>query len=266
MGFGPAQGEGGGGGVGEDLEATLALGNITGASDLVVTAGQKISGAALTLSSAAGDLTLDTVNDGSTLVIGGVVGTIEIATNAASGFDKEIFIGTNASATSEISVQIGDIAAAPSSEVCLNAGSTGRIQLNARTGSVELNDAADVNLDSVAFTSTSIIGAFNELGRGRARITNGSAVTVTTDADTSERVLYDPSGGTFTIRAPATPTISDHWAVKNFSASLTAITISGNGSNIEDPTISFALAASFSLSGDGIAVEWEYDGTQWVVI
>ena len=28
----------------------------------------------------------------------------------------------------------------------------------------------------------------------------------------------------------------------------------------------YAVAASFSLSGDGISVEWEYDGTQWLVI
>ena len=60
--------------------------------------------------------------------------------------------------------------------------------------------------------------------------------------------------------------IGDRWGVKNRTADVTAVTIAGNGSNIEDPTVSFALAASFSLVGDGAAVEWEFDGTQWLVI
>ena len=109
-------------------------------------------------------------------------------------------------------------------------------------------------------------GAGGGTGEDSSKIANGTAVTTTYTANAGERVLYDPTGGTFQINAPAAPTIGVHWAVKNRSVSLTAITISGNGSNTEDPTISFALAASFSLSGNGIAVEWEYDGTQWVVI
>jgi hypothetical protein len=79
-------------------------------------------------------------------------------------------------------------------------------------------------------------------------------------------MIYDPTGGTFQLNASASPTMGDRWAVKNRSSSATAITIDGNGVDIEDPTSSFTLAANFSLSGDGISVEWEYDGTQWVVV
>jgi len=99
-----------------------------------------------------------------------------------------------------------------------------------------------------------------------SKISNGAAITVTDTADAGERVLYDPTGGTFQINAPSTPILGMRWATKNRSSSVTAVTISGNGSNIEDPTSSFSLAANFSLSGDGISVEWEYDGTQWVVV
>ena len=108
---------------------------------------------------------------------------------------------------------------------------------------------------------------FDPIGdAGPASITNGTAVTATDTANLGERMLYDPSGGTFTLNAPASPAIGNRWAVKNRSSDITAITISGNGSSIEDPTSSFSLAASFSLSGDGISTEWEYDGTQWQLI
>lgn len=79
-----------------------------------------------------------------------------------------------------------------------------------------------------------------------------------------QRIPYDPSGGTFQIDAPLAPVRGDRWGVKNETANLTAVTISGNGNNIEDPTVSFSVAASFSLSGDGIGVEWEFNGTNWV--
>ncbi len=108
---------------------------------------------------------------------------------------------------------------------------------------------------------------FDPIGdAGPASITNGTAVTATDTANLGERMLYDPSGGTFTLNAPASPVIGSRWAVKNRSTSIVAITIGGNGSSIEDPTSSFSLAASFSLSGDGISTEWEYDGTQWQLI
>jgi len=99
-----------------------------------------------------------------------------------------------------------------------------------------------------------------------SKISNGTAITATDTAAAGERMLYDPTGCTFQINAPASPVMGTRWATKNRSADLTSITISGNGSNIENPTASFSLAATFLLSGDGISVEWEYDGTQWVVV
>jgi len=121
--------------------------------------------------------------------------------------------------------------------------------------------AARLTVDSSAATLTVPVAA-----PSISKISNGSAITAADTADAGERMVYDPTGGTFQIDAPASPVMGTRWAVKNRSASATAVTISGNGSNIEDPTASFALAASFSLSGDGIAAEWEYDGTQWLVI
>jgi len=99
-----------------------------------------------------------------------------------------------------------------------------------------------------------------------SKISNGTAITATDTAEAGERVLYNPTGGTFQISAPASPVIGTRFAVKNRSASVVAVTISGNGNDIEDPTASFAVAASFTLAGDGIAAEWEFDGTDWLAI
>ena len=98
-------------------------------------------------------------------------------------------------------------------------------------------------------------------GTSAAPITSGPHTSVV-----GARVIYDPTGGTFQINAPAAPTAGNRFGVKNASASITGVTLSGNGANIEDPTVAFALAASYSLSGNGVAVTWEYDGVAWLVV
>lgn len=80
-----------------------------------------------------------------------------------------------------------------------------------------------------------------------------------------QRVPYDASGGTFTLTAPASPSQGERWAVKETADDATAITIAGNGSNIEDP-VGGTVGASFSLGLAYVSVEWEYDGTAWRVI
>jgi len=121
-------------------------------------------------------------------------------------------------------------------------------------------------------------------GGGSAAIVSGTAITSgcpphcpapasTTTAELGERVLYDPSNSelldgspAMTFAAPASPILGSRWAIKNRSASQEPVIIDGNGSDIEDPLASYAVAASFTLSGDGISVEWEFDGAQWLVI
>jgi len=76
---------------------------------------------------------------------------------------------------------------------------------------------------------------------------------------------YDPSGGTFQIDMPAGPTRGEMVGIKNVTSSATAITLDGNGNDVEDPT-TFSLGASASVSGDGIGLLYQYDGTQWLLI
>lgn len=78
-------------------------------------------------------------------------------------------------------------------------------------------------------------------------------------------VIYDPSGGTFTIDAPAAPATGTRWALKNVTTDVTGITVDGNGNNIENPSAG-AFVASYSLAGALVSVDYIYDGTNWVVL
>jgi len=93
-----------------------------------------------------------------------------------------------------------------------------------------------------------------------------SAVRTTTGtAKIGYREAYDPSGGTFTINAPATPSSGDHFSVKNVTTNTTVITISGNGNNIEDP-VAGALVASFTIGIGLVAVDFQFINGAWHVI
>lgn len=148
---------------------------------------------------------------------------------------------------------------------CVALGSTSNITAGSGVNAV----SADGGVSNVAtFWDSTIITGGSPEGQGfPSRFTYPSS-TVTTNhtALLWQRVTFDPTGGTFTVSAPPSASAGDQWAVKNVSADVTGVTIDGNGSNIEDPTSSFSLAASFTLSGDGISVVWEYDGTQWLVV
>lgn len=81
----------------------------------------------------------------------------------------------------------------------------------------------------------------------------------------NERVLYDPSGGTFTITAPVTPLTGEQWAIKNVTTDTTSITINGNGNNIEDP-LGPAFVASYAVNITLISVIYMFDGTNWIIL
>lgn len=79
------------------------------------------------------------------------------------------------------------------------------------------------------------------------------------------RQRYNPSGGTFTLKAPAAPALGDQFGVKNVNASVTAITIDGNGNNIVNPA-THALVATFLRGGAFTGVDFVFDGTNWLDI
>lgn len=83
-----------------------------------------------------------------------------------------------------------------------------------------------------------------------------------------ERVTYDPTGGIFTILAPAVPApvAGDRFGVHNVTTDLTAITVSGNGNPVEDIGAPGTFPASFNLSAAGARGEWEWDGLRWLLV
>jgi hypothetical protein len=77
------------------------------------------------------------------------------------------------------------------------------------------------------------------------------------------RQFYDPSGGTFTLKAPLAPVVGDVWAIKNVTTNATNVTVDGNGNNIVDP-VAKTLGATFTFGGAYAGCDFQYDGTDWV--
>ena len=145
---------------------------------------------------------------------------------------------------------------------------------NLTTGSVANAVSADGGVSATAQNQdTTYIEGGSPVAQGfDTRLVYASGVSVATPitanhtAGAFERVLYNPSGGTFQIDAPSSPLKYDRFAVKNIGTSATTVTISGNLNNIEDPGTPGTYAASFSLGGAGIVHEWEFDGTVWIMV
>ena len=81
-----------------------------------------------------------------------------------------------------------------------------------------------------------------------------------------EYIKYDPSGGTFQLNFPASPSIGDRIGTKNVTTNATTITVSGNGKNLEDPGAPGSTAASVTVGGAGDYQVWQYDGTVWWIV
>lgn len=81
-----------------------------------------------------------------------------------------------------------------------------------------------------------------------------------------EYIKYDPSGGTFQIDFPLSASIGDRIGTKNVTTNATTITVSGNGSNLEDPGTPGSTAATVTVGGAGDYRVWQYDGTVWWIV
>ena len=85
--------------------------------------------------------------------------------------------------------------------------------------------------------------------------------TGTYTASSGEIVCYDASGGTFTVSAPASHSDRALFTLKEVAGSPTAITVDGNGANLDRAaTMQFGVA-------DG-SVTFQYSSTQsrWLVL
>jgi hypothetical protein len=102
--------------------------------------------------------------------------------------------------------------------------------------------------------------------QGNFPLITAAVVTTATTLTTGFYQLYDPSGGTFTITMPAAPSRGDLVGIKNNTSDTTAITLAGNGNNVEDPTAGGTDAASISVLGAGIGLVYQYTGSKWKLV
>lgn len=98
---------------------------------------------------------------------------------------------------------------------------------------------------------------------------NPSTFTGNRTAVKGERLKFNASGGTFQLSAFASPALGDRWGIKEVGNSSVAVTISGNGANIESPvgaTPASTVGASFTVGVPYVSIEWEFDGSVWRII
>lgn len=135
---------------------------------------------------------------------------------------------------------------------------TSRVAASLNAGSIKaLVDAGDLTFEFL----------FTEDFRAALLRENISATVIANYTSAAfERVLVNPSGGTFTVSAPASPVTGDRFGVRNVTSNTTALTLSGNGKNIENPSDPSKYGATFTFGGPGWGFDWEYDGTNWNVV
>jgi hypothetical protein len=111
--------------------------------------------------------------------------------------------------------------------------------------------------------------AISSLGRRIAELLTlisnigGGSAFVTTAVQTSnyvasafDVVLVDPSGGSFTVFLPAAPTKDDIVIYVNTTLDTTAISLSGNGNNVN-------RVAALTLQDPEQFAQFIFDGTAW---
>lgn len=75
---------------------------------------------------------------------------------------------------------------------------------------------------------------------------------------------YDPTGGTFTITAPAASD-NDEFTIKNVSASVVAVLVSGGVASIEDEA-TFSIVPNFMHASDGGVLTYKLLSGVWYLI
>ena len=109
-----------------------------------------------------------------------------------------------------------------------------------------------------------LAAVINEVKEALGTFTFPAIATGTVTASTTQRIRFDASGGTLQINAPTSPAAGDRFGIKEIAGDATTVTIAGNGSNIEDP-VGGGFSASFTIGQAFVGVEFEFDGTQWII-
>ena len=217
--------------------------------------------------------------DGSTLNIGtgGTLGTAAYtAASAYAAVAQTHYIGTTAIAANRASAAMALTGITSidgqAATVVTNANLTGDITsvgnattLAAATVSAKLLTGFSLGVDGAALAATdSILQAFQKIQvQANAKqlkygpITTKSGTYTVTNAD--ETILADATAGAFALTLPLSPVAGEWYAFKKIDASVNAVTIAGNGKNIDG-------AASQTLPAQWNGFIVEYNGTAWFIL
>lgn len=192
----------------------------------------------------------------STTFVGALTGNASSATNIANGNANQIPYQTGAGATSFFSasnygVQIYGATGVPASI----AGAAGVLQ-----GSASAIPAFTTTPTLTGTNFTGIPwGALPSTGSKPMAITTSAKTTAYTITNADDVVLGDATSGAFAITLPASPVNGEHYTIKKIDSSTNAITIGGNGKNIDG-------AANQTLPAQWNAFTVVYNGTAWFII
>jgi hypothetical protein len=92
-------------------------------------------------------------------------------------------------------------------------------------------------------------------------LTPTATKTGTYTAASGEIVCYNASGGTFSVRAPASPSDRAWFTIKEVAGSSTAITVDGNGANIDR-----AATMQFGVADGSITLQYSSTHSRWLVL
>ncbi len=110
-----------------------------------------------------------------------------------------------------------------------------------------------------------VFGSGSGGGGGMALFFSDDVKTADYTAQLGEIVRYDPTGvAPFTISAPPNPMKDARFGIKNESDSMQPVSISGNGSNIEN-VLDFETVAITGVLKNGAMLTYRYTGTDWLL-
>ncbi len=195
-----------------------------------------------------------------------------IATGTANRDDDLVTFDSTAGAISFTLVSALQVPGQSVSLKANNAGTTGNaVTILPFAGqNIDGNPSVILGQDQDALTVKSDGANWRIMGSGGTAAAGGLVPTPAvfiagTTANVGDRVRYDPTAGTFVITAPLAPVTGDLFAIKNVSIDLTAITVAGNGNNVEDVTTG-AFGGTTSVTGAAVGITFQFDGTQWLIV
>lgn len=197
-------------------------------------------------------LTLD-ATDGNTVIIADTTtGAFAVTVPAPSTYTAgtTLLIIARAGATNPLTITL---TGAPTVNSQPGVGS---LTLSGNNASVMLVRLQDGNWGATFGSGTAGGGS---AGGGILSLRGGALEAAATTALAWEVVPIDPTAGTVNVTTPANPVADQRFAIKNFTANVTAWTVTGNGTATVGNNAGVFAATDATPAGAGLYIEYQYD-------